>query len=213
MKRNTVVYIHRRKDTGEVFYVGIGNRYRPKCKDYRNNYWWNILNKHGYTVEIVKTDLTWDEACEEEIRLIKHYGRKDLGLGTLVNMTDGGDGAKGVKWSDERIEKRRNQSIKFYENEENRIRWSILTKGEKNGFFGKKHTDLVKSKISKTKKMLNQSTGENNGRATLTKEEVLWIRNNGVKGKGGNVLKLSKKYGLHRGTIIKIINRKSWTHI
>ena len=32
-------------------------------------------------------------ACEGEKKWIKHYGRKDLNEGSLVNMTDGGDGA------------------------------------------------------------------------------------------------------------------------
>ena len=46
----------------------------------------NIVNKFGYS---------WANVCQIEIDLIKKYGRKDLNEGTLVNLTDGGEGAYG----------------------------------------------------------------------------------------------------------------------
>jgi hypothetical protein len=36
--------------------------------------------------------LSWEEACEKEIELIEMYGRRKLGEGTLVNLTEGGQG-------------------------------------------------------------------------------------------------------------------------
>jgi ribosomal protein S25 len=89
MNKKTLVYFHRRKDNNEVFYVGIGNEYRPESNKSRNKYWHNIVNKIGYDIEIVHTNLSWEEACELEKKYIKQFGRKDLGLGNLVNMTDG----------------------------------------------------------------------------------------------------------------------------
>ena len=92
------VYQHIRNDTNEIFYIGIGSdtegKYkRAYTKDSRNNPHWNrIVNKVGYRVEILIDGISWEEACKEEIRLIKHYGRRDLNEGTLVNMTDGGEG-------------------------------------------------------------------------------------------------------------------------
>jgi len=56
----------------------------------------NIVNKYGYEIEILKENLSWEEACELEKEYIKNIGRRDLGLGTLVNMTDGGDGTPGI---------------------------------------------------------------------------------------------------------------------
>lgn len=50
-------------------------------------------------IEIVASDLSRDEACRLEIELIEKFGRSDLGLGPLTNMTKGGDGT--VEWSDE----------------------------------------------------------------------------------------------------------------
>lgn len=87
------VYRHRRLDTFEIFYVGIGKTIkRAYTKTSRSNHWKSIVNKVGYQVEIIQTVNTWEDACELEMFLIKLYGRKDLQLGNLVNHTDGGDG-------------------------------------------------------------------------------------------------------------------------
>lgn len=91
-----VVYRHRRLDNHEVFYVGIGKtKKRAYSNGSRNTYWKNIVSKHGYNIEILAEGLSWEDACELECFLIEEYGRKDLGTGQLVNMTDGGDGVKG----------------------------------------------------------------------------------------------------------------------
>ena len=89
----SVVYKHIRKDTNEVFYIGIGSIKRAHSTKGRNQYWTNIVNKAGYEVIIISEGLSWEEACIEEIKLIKEYGRKDLNTGPLTNMTDGGDGS------------------------------------------------------------------------------------------------------------------------
>jgi len=88
-----VLYRHIRLDTNTPFYIGIGqDEKRAYDKHHRNDHWKRIVKKHGYKVHIMMDDLTWEEACQKEIEFIQLYGRKDLGLGTLVNMTDGGDG-------------------------------------------------------------------------------------------------------------------------
>jgi hypothetical protein len=96
------LYRHIRLDKNEPFYIGIGSDEYKNCeraysKFYRNKHWNNITNIASYEVEIIAEDLTWEEACKKEIEFIKLYGRSDLKLGTLVNMTDGGDGFKGPK--------------------------------------------------------------------------------------------------------------------
>ena len=98
------IYKHIRTDKNEVFYVGIGNdkKYqRAYDKRKRTQLWKNIINKTDYIIEIVEDGLTWEQACEGETKWIKHYGRKDLNKGFLVNMTDGGDGALGLIHTDE----------------------------------------------------------------------------------------------------------------
>jgi hypothetical protein len=91
------VYRHIRLDKNEPFYIGIGSddsgEYsRAYIKKERNKYWHHVIKKSNYDVEILLEDLTWEQACEKEKEFIALYGRKDLGLGQLVNMTDGGDG-------------------------------------------------------------------------------------------------------------------------
>jgi hypothetical protein len=87
-----ILYRHL-KTNGEVFYIGIGRtEKRAYSKQGRNNYWNKVMNKYGYEIQILKSNLSWEEACELEKILISWYGRKDLGNGCLVNMTDGGDG-------------------------------------------------------------------------------------------------------------------------
>ena len=53
MSNNFYVYVHRTADTGRIFYVGKGTKNRAWTKGSRNLHWRNIVNKHGYTVEIV----------------------------------------------------------------------------------------------------------------------------------------------------------------
>lgn len=94
------VYTHTRIDTGKVFYVGIGSdkTYKRSRNTFdRNKHWKNITNKTGYYITITHDELPWNTVCIEEIKLIAHYGRKDKGLGSLCNLTDGGDGVLGRK--------------------------------------------------------------------------------------------------------------------
>jgi hypothetical protein len=91
------VYRHIRLDTNDVFYIGIANHRR---KDYvranertrRSEWWKKIVDKTEYRIDILFDEVSVEFAKEKEIELIKLYGRRDLGIGTLVNMTDGGDG-------------------------------------------------------------------------------------------------------------------------
>lgn len=95
------VYFHINKITNEVFYVGIGNRKRPYSKRSRSIFWKNIVAKYGYSVEVVHENLSFDEACELEVRYINNFGRLDIGTGILVNLTNGGEGSDGYHHSEE----------------------------------------------------------------------------------------------------------------
>ena len=89
----SIVYQHRRSDTDTVFYIGIGKSKDRAYSHYsRNKHWHGVVKKTNYTVEILLEGITWEEACRHEKLLIEQIGRHDLGLGTLVNQTDGGDG-------------------------------------------------------------------------------------------------------------------------
>lgn len=107
---NSYVYLHIREDTGMPFYVGIGCKKKYKRSfetsfSKRNNIWINIFNKTSCISNVIYTDLTWGEACEIERTLISFWGRINNSTGILANMTDGGEGAAGVIFTKERIEK------------------------------------------------------------------------------------------------------------
>jgi hypothetical protein len=98
------LYRHIRLDKYEPFYIGIGSDEdfkRAYDKNNRNTHWRNIVNKTAYEVEIVMEGLSWEEACKKEIEFIKLYGRSDLKLGTLCNLTEGGEGVLGMTHSQE----------------------------------------------------------------------------------------------------------------
>jgi NUMOD3 motif len=102
------VYRHIRLDKNEPFYIGIGSDpkyWRATKKSQRNILWKRVVAKTDYEVEIVMDDLTWDEACKKEIEFISLYGRKNICTGTLVNLTDGGEGSLGYKPTKETKEK------------------------------------------------------------------------------------------------------------
>lgn len=104
------LYRHIRLDKNEVFYIGIGSDSsfeRAKSKHGRNYHWNNVIKKTQYLVEIILHDIEESKLKNKEIEFIKLYGRRDLKLGTLVNLTDGGDGQLGNSPS---LEVRKKQS-------------------------------------------------------------------------------------------------------
>jgi hypothetical protein len=90
------VYEHYKKDTGDIFYVGIGKikngKYeRAYSNTKRNRHWHSTVKKHGFIYSIVFESNSREDVCNKEIELIYKYGRKDLKNGPLVNKTTGGE--------------------------------------------------------------------------------------------------------------------------
>lgn len=95
------VYLHRRADTGSVFYVGKGT-VRKRCNHQaceraasttaRSSHWHRVVARHGFIIEVVASFRTDVDAQEFERALIVQYGRDQL-----VNLTDGGDGHAGIE--------------------------------------------------------------------------------------------------------------------
>lgn len=132
-EKKSYVYRHL-KPNGEVFYVGVGtdsNFQRSKSKRNRNEFWRYIVDKYGYEIQILKQNISKKEAEEVEILLVSWYGRRDLGLGTLCNLTDGGGGTIGHTHTKEYCEM-----------------MSELRRGDKNPFYGKNHSKESCKKIS-----------------------------------------------------------------
>lgn len=125
------VYRHIRLDKNEPFYIGISNTddgyKRAYRKTSRNNHWTNIVKSCKYEVEILMENLTVEDVKEKEKEFIKMYGRVDLKTGTLVNLTDGGDGV-----------------LNKHENAELRLKLSKAA-------LGKKMSDAARLKMSKNR--------------------------------------------------------------
>ena len=146
------IYQHIRLDTNEIFYIGIGKQSnRAFSKQRRNKYWKSIVSKHGYKVEIIKEVDTWEEACKLEIELISKYGRKDKGLGPLVNMTDGGEGSNGMS---EESKKSISEKLKVSRLGVNNPMYGKI--GILNPFYGRKHSEeaIQKNRLARLGKNL-----------------------------------------------------------
>jgi hypothetical protein len=168
--------------TNLPFYIGKGqgNRYIYHLKNlndntnpYKTNKIKKLLNEGlEPIINIIKTGLTETQSFELESSLIKKYGRIDLGLGSLVNLSDGGEGQSG-----------------WVPTEEYKLNMSKSTSGNRNGMFGKTHTEETKNKIREKSigrklndfhrnKMSENRLGEKNGfyGKKHTKESIELIR-------------------------------------
>ena len=232
------VYLHKTKDTNVIFYVGIGsdkNYNRAYFFKKRSNKWNGVYNNHPIEVEIVYDNLSWEEACCKEKELIKEYGRLDLNAGSLVNMTDGGEGLynpsdevrqklryekseehkqfmrslqKGVKQTPEHIEKR--LASKFHNSPE-------YIEKQKNAHLGRQHSDESKQKMRKPKKPLTQEHREkiskaNKGRPSKikgVKKSRAWQREVEIKelrNQGWSIEKLRIHFKCAERIILKILS-------
>jgi hypothetical protein len=93
-----------------------------------------MLNKRHSAGYVCLPQIIWAnseaEALELEVFLISEIGRLDLGTGSLFNLTDGGDGTSGHKWSPE-SHARRAKAI------------SIGKKGKPNGPMSASHRAAI----------------------------------------------------------------------
>lgn len=93
-KGKIAIYVHRKLDTMEPFYIGLGVNNRPWSFNKRSDEWKNIYNKQGVFVEILETveDRKLAELIEESY--IYRFGRIGIDKnGILVNKSRGGEGA------------------------------------------------------------------------------------------------------------------------
>lgn len=158
-----IVYLHKRKSDQEVFYVGIGkDKRRSKDRIGRNLFWKRYTNKHEYFVEILCENISWEEACEQEKELICFYGRRDLGFGSLVNLTDGGDGTMGFKPTEEMLIKMSIAQVGRKHSEETKKKMSDYHKG-------KKLSQETKKKLSESKKGNKNWLGKRHNKASKLK--------------------------------------------
>lgn len=162
------VYLHRRKTDNKVFYVGKGRGNRAKIKNGRNSKWKNVVNKHGYTIEIVFDNLDEETAfaIEKDTILEFRYFGYDL-----CNFTSGGEGSTGMIMSEESRRKISIAKTGKIRSESHRKNLSLAQKGKaKNpasvekmrlSNTGKKQTEETKRKRSETLKRVGTSNDRN----------------------------------------------------
>jgi len=183
-----LIYRHIRLDINQPFYIGIGKTKKRAYSIYgRNPMWKAITSKTNYEVEILIDELTWEQACEKEKEFIALYGRKDLGTGILVNMTDGGDG---------------NQNY----SEEVRKKISEKNKGNKNG-LGWNPTKEQRKRMSDSHKGI-----PNNSKTKFKKGHITWNKNTkGLTGK--NKTSFTKENPPKAVSVIDIVTGKIYKTI
>lgn len=81
-------YAHINATTNKIFYIGKGTKYRFCDSSKRNQYWKNIVKKHGFKAEILAYWDTEKDALDHEKLLISCF--RDMGY-KLANLSDGGE--------------------------------------------------------------------------------------------------------------------------
>ena len=157
------VYVLHLKHSKDIRYVGISNydtpdkRFKEHLKNARGKsksgswpvYGWIRKHYDDVAFTLIMSNLTWKEACEQEITLIAELTHTH----DLLNCTFGGEGRLGVKHSPE-ARKKMSEAAKNNLTPERRIQLSEATKGKR---LSAEH----KAKISEgVKKAMTQDVRE-----------------------------------------------------
>jgi len=170
------------------FYVGKGSGKRfYLCMHLSNGHLFlkrkiKKIGADNIKVHFLHENLTETEAFKFETFYIGFYGRRDLGEGTLCNLTNGGEGISGNIRSEKTKQKmskaakgknnhmygkhhseeakrkiseanKGNQYAKgFIHSKKFKRKISMVTRGENNPFYGKNHSENARKKMSKAHK-------------------------------------------------------------
>jgi hypothetical protein len=196
---NYYLYYHKNPTTKELFYVGIGTNKRAwDFTSGRNFHYKNYIKKYGEpVVDIIKENITKEEACSFEIELIAKYGRKGIELnGILLNKSIGGEIiALGNKFTKEQKQKIvQAKTGQKYNISKGRIHGS-KGKPKPEGFMGIQ----IREKISKANKNKKHTKIHSNKGVPISEETKQKISkaNSKPKPQGfGNIIKQNRNHKL-----------------
>jgi len=188
-------------------------------------------------LEILKTE-NEQEAFDAEKNFIKIVGRKAFGEGPLLNLTEGGEGMSGPRpwcsgenhwikkrsdylaWIQKNLAGKNNPNFGGgHKTEEGRRQIGESNKTRPKSKlpprFGKnnsnyRHGKRVKRppKTAEELRISMKRTGENNGHAKLTPENVRDIRTSPL-----TLMKLATKYSVSKQVIWSVRKRKTWKEV
>lgn len=97
------VYEHLKPNTSIPFYVGKGKKNRAYSKDGRNIFWKRVVEKYkGFEVKLLIENIDEELAFLVEQERIDQLKRLNI---RLCNLTNGGEGPSGQKFSQETLQK------------------------------------------------------------------------------------------------------------
>jgi hypothetical protein len=139
------VYAYIRKSNLTPYYIGKGIDKRVLGRHYVS------IPKDLTKIVILEQGLTEIGALAIERRMIKWWGRQDIGTGVLRNKTDGGEGVSGMRHSDKSKHAIRLGQVGIPKppfTEEHIRNLSISHSGENHKNFGTRLPDITKERIS-----------------------------------------------------------------
>ena len=215
---NGKIYIGKTYDVNARWekHVKIATNREEKAYQYLHK----SINKYGadnFTIEKLEENLTEQESFEREIFWIKTLNSKNPDVG--MNLTDGGEGASGLKWSEDSREKIRGSNNHNF----GKITPDDVKEKLKISSTGRKLSTEAKLKISETHKnktisdeQKNQlselNSGEKHPQAKFTEQDILRIREMFATGEYTQT-ELAKNFGTKPNVISQIVNRVRWRNI
>jgi hypothetical protein len=154
-------YAYLRKKDRTPYYIGKGQKRRMYAEHWRGN--GSFTPKDRDRIIILKHFDNEIDAYKHEMYMIAVLGRKDLGTGILINISDGGEGSSNVSERTKQLISKAHKGKVYNQKTRKKIseakrgikcpdhlkeHFSKMYSGEGNPNYGKKHSAETLSKIS-----------------------------------------------------------------